>query len=190
MTFDPLTLPPFEIPALIHQCRIGNYDVKVLPGGGLQKNGDRQSGVRVDIRWISEKTGQVEGFEVIYVVHWYEDTFSISRYGFKGDLWFDPWPQTDEAYSEYYAAWTATDAESLVQSQAREICRYRVLQSLEDWRLAHTAYHLPRQQEWIEDSWLWADRAMMCFLRQFPDEDHPFPVQIPELEAIAPSQRF
>lgn len=62
---DFIDLPPFDIPEVLHNMVTPHgYEVEILPGGAIMGNGQRRSGIRVAVSWLSNRTGCHTSFEV------------------------------------------------------------------------------------------------------------------------------
>lgn len=178
---DQYPVGALDIPEEIYACRVGDiYRVRLIPADKYRLDGIRYSGFRAEISWKSDRSGLRECFQVTYGASaTSQKDFSINRL-FKRDLTFSPYPMDSETNTEYRAAWEACKIDDLIRTQMLPIGQYIVLASLASWRRAQSAYHLPRQQECIEDMWEFAEEAITALVTQFPDEAIPFPIPRPE----------
>ena len=176
-----IDLPPFDIPEVLHSMVTPHgYEVEILPGGAIMGNGQRRSGIRVAVSWLSNRTGCHTSFEVEHTVHCQSRMVSIAPYGFKGDLPFVPWPQDYATMEEFHTIWRALNVDDILEEQKLSLGRYCLIDMLERWRVSIGRAAPDRRPQLLEDLMYWADEAMTALITEFPDEEHVFPLPLPE----------
>lgn len=176
---SPADLAPLDIPEVIHARRVHDtYDVRLVPMCSRVRPDGPSSSFTAEVRWTSPRTGKPLSFSVEYMINPQRGQIYVDR-TYSTDLVFTPYPRDEATFKEFHFAWENAGVEDLVQGLKLELGRYCLLVHCEQWRRAFTA-DVPRRQELIEDMWDFADEAMTALVEQFPEEEHTFPMPIPE----------
>lgn len=176
---SPVDLAPLNIPEIIHARRVHElYDVRLVAMRSKVSPDWPSSSFTTEVDWTSARTGKPLSFSVEYMVSAQLGQIYIGR-SYPADLVLKPYPPDAATFEEFHYVWRAAGIEDLVEGLKLELGQYCLLVHCEQWRRAFTA-DVPRRQELIEDMWDFADEAMTALVEQFPEEEHTFPIPMPE----------